>query len=62
MPGCMVLISSRLLACRDHWRELPAEMRHEVTASYRDKSPGGKARHLTAVRAAYRWYIQQTDD
>ena len=61
MPECMAVVPNRMLACRDHWYELPAELRREVSASYRDKSPAGNHRHNLAVRAAYRWYLQQTD-
>jgi len=62
MPGCSVQVARSQLACRAHWYELPLEMRREVNASYRDKSAAGHSRHLTAVGAAYRWYLQQTDD
>ena len=61
MPECTTQVPSRKLACRQHWLELPAELRHEVNASYRDKTPTGRNRHASAVRAAYRWYVQQTD-
>ena len=61
MPGCSIKIPQTKLACRDHWYELPAELRREVSASNRDRRPGSFDRHLTAVRAAYRWYAQQTD-
>ena len=61
MPGCMAVVPNRMLACRDHWYELPAELRREVSASYRDRSPTGHARHRNALRNAFRWYLQQTD-
>lgn len=62
MPGCLAQVSPRMLACKPHWYELPAELRREVNASYRDKGPTGPARHHRAVRAALRWYVQQTED
>ena len=62
MPSCAEQVSRRMLACKPHWRELPAELRREINASYHDKSPTGPSRHRNALREAFRWYLQQTDE
>jgi hypothetical protein len=60
MPKCMALVPRSMLACKPHWRELPAELRAEINGSWRDRKDNPR-RHVLAVRAALGWYAQQTD-
>lgn len=39
-PGCGLPIPAYLFACRDHWRQLPAEHKDAVGAAYRHWSQG----------------------
>lgn len=57
-PVCDVEVSATKLGCPPHWWQLPTELRHEVTVSYRfrAKSPEARRRHLVAVGAAVRWW------
>lgn len=54
-PPCNLLVSRRVVACPPHWWALPAEVRHEVSVSYRVRTKDPR-RHRVALRAALAHY------
>lgn len=53
-PGCDELVPRSQLACRRDWARLPADLRAEVSAAYRDGPMSG--RHVAALGDALDWY------
>lgn len=61
-PGCGEQVSPGFLACRPHWRQLPAKLRHLIGAAWQDRcqgKPGATQRHIAAKRAAVAYWTGQ---
>lgn len=59
-PACGTPIPYAHLACRADWLRLPSLIRSEISAAYRSRlKPGGRVRHINAMRTAYAWYFAQ---
>jgi hypothetical protein len=59
IPGCKRKICRPLLMCRDHWYQVPLDVRRAVWRLY-DRAPGSDA-HRAAVSAAIA-AVQARDD
>lgn len=65
-PGCGTQVRRSLLACRDCWRSLPAELRDAVNTWWRRRRANRSdavayARHRAAVVDALAWYRQRRE-
>lgn len=59
-PACGTPIPNAQLACKPDWFRLPKPLRDEVGLAYRKRlAPGGRVRHINAMRAAYAWYFAE---
>ncbi len=61
--GCREVVPPRLWGCRPHWYALPAAIRHNILATYRngqeiDKKPS--AEYIAAAKAAQDWIKSRT--
>lgn len=60
-PGCGTQVRRSLLACRDCWRSLPADLRDPVNAAWRRRRANPRdvvaaVAHRAAVVDALAWY------
>lgn len=56
-PNCGVQVPHSQLACKRHWFMLPADLRREVWAAFREDGQGSR-RHVEACLAARDWLEQ----
>lgn len=66
-PGCGTQVRRSLLACRDCWRALPAELRDAVTTAWRAvranrADMAARFVHRAAVLAALGWYRESREE
>jgi len=55
--GCKERIPYEHFACREHWYELPANLRSKVFHAYGHRVKTGKIeRHAEAVNLCFEWY------
>lgn len=62
--GCVREVPPSMFACPQHWRALPARLRREVWASYRDGQCDDwqiSHRYANAARAACRFFAALDD-
>lgn len=52
---CRASVPLDQLACRKHWRQLPAQLRDAVWAAWRQHGMGS-VEHQQAILAALAWY------
>jgi hypothetical protein len=46
-PGCRQILARHLVVCRDHWLQIPQQLRDKVNAEYQRRP--GSAAHLRAI-------------
>lgn len=51
-PGCEKAIPRHMLACRQHWFQIPKPLRDDVWAAYDNGRGMGSAEHSVAVAGA----------
>lgn len=55
--GCKERVAYEHFACRQHWYELPANLRSKVYHAYRHRVATGEVkRHVEAVAICLAWY------
>lgn len=52
-PSCTVMIDVNLLACRDHWFQVPQQLRNEVFRTYDERRRQRGTEHSAAAIAAH---------
>lgn len=51
-PGCMVIIKPGMLACRDHWFELPPKLRERLVDAWEARKAHPDVPELVSVHRA----------